>query len=94
MHPSDAPAPDPYLDRRAAASVITTLFPVSERKLRDWPAPATIVVAGRACAQPSAWVAEAQRRLDEALYRRGDGRAAVARRMANARAARPENAAA
>jgi hypothetical protein len=89
MHANETSAPDPYLDRRAAAAVITaTLFPISERKLRDWAEPATVVVAGRACARRSAWMAEAQRRLDVALYRRSDGRADAARRMANARAAR------
>ena len=95
MRSTDEATCDPYIDRRAAAALITAnYFPISERKLRDWPKPTKVVVAGRACAKRSCWLAEAQRRLDEALFRGGDGRATVARRMANARAARPEKSAA
>ncbi len=88
MQDNEPAAPDPYLDRNAAAEAITAnCFPVSARKLRDWSEPVTVTVAGRACAPRSEWLAEARRRLNEALFRGGDGQSEVARRMANARAA-------
>ena len=87
MQSNDPAAPDPYLDRNAAAEAITAnYFPISARSLREWSQPGTITVAGRACAPRSAWLTEAQRRLDEARFRGGDGRAEHRRRMAVARA--------
>ena len=95
MHTAEASIPDPYLDRQSAAETIAAhYFPISPRSLREWARPATITVAGRACARRSEWLAEAQRRLDEALFRGSDGRAEHCRRMAVARATRSERAAA
>ena len=88
MQDNETAAPDPHLDRNAAAEAITAnYFPVSPRKLRDWSEPVTVTVAGRACAPRSQWLAEARRRLNEALFRGGDGRAARSTKMAIARQA-------
>ena len=89
MHYAEASIPDPYLDRNAASETITAhCFPISARSLREWAQPVTITVAGRACARRSAWLAEAERRLDEALFLSAGGRAEHRRRMEMARAAR------
>jgi hypothetical protein len=84
---SDATGVDPYLDRGSAAAEITDrYFPVSPRGLRDWTAPVTITVGGRACARRSEWHAEAERRLREAQFQGDAGRAGRQARMARARA--------
>jgi len=84
---SGATGTDPYLDRNNAAAEITDrYFPVSPRGLRDWGAPVTITIGGRACARRSEWRAEAERRLREAQFQGNAGRADRQARMTHARA--------
>jgi hypothetical protein len=64
---------DPYLDRAtAAAEISATKFPVSTRSIRDWPLPETVEIGGRACALRSDWLEEADRRLHQMLFRKGE----------------------
>jgi len=61
--------PDPYLPRKAAAAETSEhIFPVTERTLRGWSDPPTILVGGRACARRSDWFAAAHRRLIDACH--------------------------
>jgi hypothetical protein len=84
---ADATGVDPYLDRSSAAAEITDrYFPVSPRGLRDWAAPVTITIGGRACARRSEWRAEAERRLREAQFQGDAGRAVRHAKMTRARA--------
>ncbi len=78
--------PDPYVPRKAIASEISErFFPVTDRVLRNWQEPSTIVISGRACARRSEWFAAAQRHLAEASLRKDRDRQA---QLVKARASR------
>ena len=82
--PTDA-APDPYLDRKGAATEITkTLFPVSPRKLLDWTDVEAVILNGRRCARRSQWLAAAKRRLDSQIAAQNAGQDLPARRAIDA----------
>ncbi len=61
--------PDPFIPRKIAASVISTeVMIVTERALREWQEPRTVIIGGRACARRSEWLEAARHRLVEAHH--------------------------